>query len=200
MTGHEMVWLARRLKQHGYTVHRFPYRSRQASVAVQAARLYRFAAALPNDTVHYVAHSLGGRIVAQLLNDYPDRKPGRVVALGTPFLGSRAAGVLAGTGWGRWLLGPGGAAGLLAPAGDVASAAAIGIIAGTSPLGAGRVLCRFDGPNDGTVAVAETRLPGAAAHMTLAATHTGLLLAPAVARNVAGFLAHGRFPDAPANV
>ncbi|KAF0191385.1 MAG: hypothetical protein FD165_1719 [Gammaproteobacteria bacterium] len=195
-----MAWLARHLKKRGFAVHRFPYHSRQASIADHAAQLRQFASALPNDTVHYVAHSLGGRVVWQLLNEYPNRKPGRVVALGTPFLGSRVAGVLAGSGWGRWLLGPGGIDGLLAPVRVGEKPPEIGVIAGISPYGAGRLLCRFDEPSDGTVAVAETRLPGATAHLTIRTTHTGLLLSPAVARNVSGFLATGHFPDAPAGV
>ena len=44
-----------------------------------------------------------------------------------------------------------------------------------------------------SVAVAETRLPGATAHLTLPVSHTGMLLSARVAREVGSFLDHGRF-------
>ena len=54
-------------------------------------------------------------------------------------------------------------------------------------------LLDLDGPNDGTVAVEETRLEGATAHCTLPVTHTGMWLSPQTAEQVATFLQHGRF-------
>ncbi len=48
-------------------------------------------------------------------------------------------------------------------------------------------------PNDGTIAVVETQLPGIKAHMTYPVTHTGLLVSPEVAKQTAFFLRHGMF-------
>jgi hypothetical protein len=51
----------------------------------------------------------------------------------------------------------------------------------------------FDEPNDGAVAVSETRLPGAKQHLILPVTHTGMLLSPQVAQEAGQFLATGHF-------
>ncbi len=68
-----------------------------------------------------------------------------------------------------------------------------GIIASTRSLGLGGLLGGLPRPNDGTVAVAETRLPGASDFITLPVTHSGMLLSAACAAQVAHFLAQGRF-------
>jgi hypothetical protein len=67
----------------------------------------------------------------------------------------------------------------------------LGIIAGTQSLSLGRFIVNFDEPNDGTVAVSETRLPGATAHLTLPVNHTGMLLSARVAQEVGSFLERG---------
>ena len=69
----------------------------------------------------------------------------------------------------------------------------LAIIAGNRPFGVGRILRVFGEPNDGVVAVAETRLPGADAHRVLPVSHSGMLLSPRVARMTEQFLDHGRF-------
>jgi hypothetical protein len=48
-------------------------------------------------------------------------------------------------------------------------------------------------PNDGTVAVEETKLPGIKDHIELPVSHTGLLVSAAVASQTAFFLRHGEF-------
>jgi hypothetical protein len=55
------------------------------------------------------------------------------------------------------------------------------------------VLARFNGPNDGTVAVAETLVEGATDHCELPVSHVGLWMSSAVAERVATFLDTGRF-------
>ena len=69
----------------------------------------------------------------------------------------------------------------------------LGIIAGTRPLSLGRLVTNFDEDNDGMVAVSETRLPGATAHLALPVSHTGLLLSARVAHEVGQFLEYGHF-------
>ena len=69
----------------------------------------------------------------------------------------------------------------------------LGIIAGTQSLSFGRLVVDFDEPNDGTVAVSETRLPGAKAHLSLPVSHSGMILSARVAHEVGQFLEHGRF-------
>jgi hypothetical protein len=68
----------------------------------------------------------------------------------------------------------------------------LGTIAGTKPTGVGRMV-GLEGPSDGTVAVAETRLPCATDHVEVPASHSGLVVSRAVAGHVAAFLRTGRF-------
>jgi hypothetical protein len=71
------------------------------------------------------------------------------------------------------------------------------MIAGSRPLGLGRLFGRFEGPHDGTVAVAETRLPGLAAHALIRSSHSGLIVSPEAAELAARFLATGGFGRMP---
>jgi hypothetical protein len=67
------------------------------------------------------------------------------------------------------------------------------MVAGSRPLGLGQFLGHFDGPSDGTVAVAETRLDGLADHVVVPASHTGLVFSAQAARQAIAFLGTGRF-------
>jgi len=69
----------------------------------------------------------------------------------------------------------------------------LGVIAGDLPLGAGRLLGLMGEPNDGTVLVRETHLPGAAGQLRLRVSHSGMPFSAAVARQAAAFLRWGRF-------
>ena len=69
----------------------------------------------------------------------------------------------------------------------------LGIVAGSQPIGVGQLLAAFDEENDGTVAVSETRMPGAADHIVLPVSHLGMLVSARVARETGTFLTQGRF-------
>jgi hypothetical protein len=69
----------------------------------------------------------------------------------------------------------------------------LGIIAGTQPVGLGRLLAPFHEACDGTVAVSETRLPGATEHIELPVSHMGMLMSSRVARETGLFLREGHF-------
>jgi hypothetical protein len=72
----------------------------------------------------------------------------------------------------------------------------LGIVAGTQPIGFGQLLAQFHEENDGTVAVSETRMPGATDHIVLPVSHLGMLLSARVAQETGVFLTHGRFAPA----
>ena len=76
---------------------------------------------------------------------------------------------------------------------DVCASREIGVIAGTIPVGVGQLLTSFDGDNDGTVAVAETQLPGIKDHICLAVNHKGLVVSNNVIDQAAAFLRRGEF-------
>jgi pimeloyl-ACP methyl ester carboxylesterase len=144
--------------------------------------------------VHLLGHSLGGIAILRCLERHPQQPPGRVVILGTPSMASQAAAALARFRFGRAMLGQAAARELLyTHLRSWPHEREIGIIAGTQPLSFGRLVVDFDEPNDGTVAVSETRLPGATAHLLLPVSHSGMLLSARVAHQAGQFLEHGRF-------
>ena len=72
----------------------------------------------------------------------------------------------------------------------------IGMIAGTTPLGLGRLVARLPAPHDGAVCVDETRLPGLRDHIAMPVSHSGLLVAARVTRQICSFLEQGHFTHA----
>ena len=63
--------------------------------------------------------------------------------------------------------------------------------------GLGQFLGHFRGESDGTVAVAETRIDGLADHVTVDASHLGLLFSAEAADQALAFLREGRFVRQP---
>lgn len=194
MPGFETTLLRLRLARAGYATYLFRYSTVREGLAANAARLAEFVRTIPHAKVHLVGHSLGGVVILTMLRQHGFERVGRVVCLGSPLCGSRAAEAFA-----RW---PGGTRMLGRCMCELIAAHGlppwdgrvdVGVIAGNLPLAFGRLVCAFDGPNDGTVAVAETELRGARAHMTVPTTHFGLLYSARVSRAVITFLEHGTF-------
>jgi pimeloyl-ACP methyl ester carboxylesterase len=194
-SGHEAFLLRRRLeKERGYAWRVFSYASTLQSMDEIADALNAYIAEVDAPRVHLLGHSLGGIAILRCLERHPQQPPGRVVILGTPSMASQAAAALARFRFGRAILGQAAALELLhTHQRSWPHERDIGIIAGTQPLSFGRLVVDFDEPNDGTVAVSETRLPGATAHLMLPVSHSGMLLSARVAHEVGQFLEHGRF-------
>lgn len=185
-----LALLARRLRADGFEPETIAYSTVRGGPARAIPDLVQAAQA---GECHVVAHSLGGLVTLTALEQHPQLPVRRVVCLGSPLCGSAAAnGVARLPLVGRTL----GRSRDLLRAGckPWRGRAGVGIVAGTLPLGLGQFLGRFDGPSDGTVAVAETRLEGIADHLVMRTSHTGLVLSPQVARAVGTFLREGRFP------
>jgi pimeloyl-ACP methyl ester carboxylesterase len=195
MPGGESRLLAHRLqREFGLQVHAFPYSAGTWGMEEITAQLHAFVRSLAVPAVHFVGHSLGGLVIYRFLERYPEQATGRVVFLGTPCLESRAAVQAARSRFVSALMGPSVADELLRPRERRWTfGGALGIIAGTQSIGLGQFLAGFDEECDGTVAVSETRLPGAADHITLPVSHTGMLVSPRVARETGLFLTNGRF-------
>jgi len=141
--------------------------------------------------VSLVGHSLGGLVALEALRRAPELDVPRVVCVGSPLCGSETARALAGHGWAVALGRSGGLLQHGLPAWH--GRAQVGLVAGSVPHGLGALMGALHGDSDGTVALAETRLPGLADHCVVAASHSGLVLSPQVAALVAAFLRHGRF-------
>lgn len=184
-----MGLLGRRLRQAGFETEFVGYASVRGGPEEAIVKL---AGRAQRGPCHVVAHSLGGLIALAALERYPALPVERVVCLGSPLCGSATA-----VGFGR-LPGLGEAlgrsAGLLGRGcRPWCGRAEVGVIAGRQPYGLGRLISRFEGDSDGTVAVEETRLDGLADHVVVRTSHSGMLVTPEVARQTVAFLEDGCF-------
>lgn len=195
MRGVVMQVLAWRLRsEHHFQPRTFSYLSVAADLETNLARLRRFIGERGDGPVHVVGHSLGGVLALHALAGFSERPPGRLVCLGSPLTGSAAARRLAGWPGGRTVLGETLRRAVLEqPLARCPDGLEVGVIAGDVPVGLGLVFPGLPAPNDGVVAVAETRLPGIRDHLLVHASHSWLLFSPEVAAQTAGFLANGRF-------
>lgn len=182
------------LKKAGFTTTEFSYRTIQANLDDNAEKLYQHFQSIDADVIHGVGHSLGGVLLQHLYANYDMNNKGRVVALGSPFLGSAVARFLSQNPMASAVLGKS-----IADVNEKEepkwnSEHELGIIAGDIPIGLGTVLGTvLEKPNDGTVSVTETQLPGYKEHIIVPVAHTALIFSPKTSEKVVSFLKEGRF-------
>ncbi len=198
MHGVVMTPLARRLAHSGYAPHAYSYPSVRLTLTENADRLAEFVDRLAVPVVHFVGHSAGGLVELTALERHPNLPPGRVVLLGTPYGGSRAADNLLTWRLGGYALGPHMLGRTvrewIALQKRPAPKREVGVIAGRLPIGMGRVVApQLNEENDGVVCLRETDVPGMCDRTILNVSHSAMLVAPGVARAVCAFLANGRF-------
>lgn len=184
--------LARALRKSGFDVRRFNYRTTRGGLAAHARRLRAFAARSKHVRQHFVAHSLGGLVTLQMLADFRDLPPGRVVFLASPVHGSTVARKTSRIPGSRKLLGDVRSA-LESGFKPVSMNRDAGMIAGSKTIGLGLIVGGHGGPGDGTVSISETRVDGLRDHLVLPVTHTSILYSPGVASQAAHFLETGGF-------
>jgi pimeloyl-ACP methyl ester carboxylesterase len=193
LNGLEFFLLRERLKAARFEPSVFRYYSMHATLAevadAFAGRLRSF-----EGPVHVVAHSLGGVVALETFMRNPELPPGRVVLLGSPVQGSRAARAIGAWPAGPHILGALAMAELARPqARQWNGSRELGVIAGSRSAGLGRLFASLPVPNDGTVAVDETHLPGATSQIVHDVSHTGMLFSSVVADSTVQFLASGSF-------
>ena len=183
-----MAPLATRLARAGYRPRRFAYSGRQ-SLEGAIERLADFAR---GGAPHFVGHSLGGVLIFDALERYPQLAAARIVLIGAPVNGCLAGRRLGASSVGRWMLG--------ASTARWANCAAcwqraepLGVIAGTRAFGLGRTLGELPGENDGVVQVEETTVQGMAERVLLTESHSMLAVSRRVSALVEHFLRAGRF-------
>ncbi len=197
--GTGMYLIKRRLeKEFGLRALLFSYPSVTGTLDDNAAALSHFIHKQNVDGMHIVGHSLGGVLALRLLANDANALPGRVVCLGAPLTGSRAADILSAKEWAEDLIGRSLPPGVIHEAANewashVCEEREIGVIAGNVPLGLGRLVADFNEENDGTVAVSETRIDGAADHLIMPVSHKGMLVSADVADQTGSFLKRGEF-------
>jgi pimeloyl-ACP methyl ester carboxylesterase len=193
MRGFSLVLLRRRLRDAGFRTELFDYASVFGRDERSLERLSRRIRAQRTGKVHLVGHSLGGLIALRTVERLGGLS-GRVVCLGSPLNGSAVARRLAHRRNLPQLLGCS-ADVLCSGLKPQPASTEVGVIAGTQAVGLGQFLGVFDGPNDGTVSVAETQWPAAAAHCEVKTSHTGLTFSGEAARLTAHFLRSGAFGE-----
>jgi len=152
------------------------------------------------ETVSFVTHSMGGLVVRQLLSrDGAWQRRiavGRIVLIAPPNQGSAVARLLKDIPAYRWIYGAAGQQ--LTPA-EVSKIPLIqhpfAIVAGGTGDGEG-FNPLLPGDDDGTVALAETRLEGTLDFLVVPAIHAVISSHPDTIRATINFLKHGKF-DAP---
>jgi triacylglycerol lipase len=194
-----MANLANYLAQCGWDTWARTYSSRTLSIVDCARQVADWiAAAAGSRPLYAVTHSMGG-IVARHLHD-PRLNWQRIVMLAPPNRGSEIAAALQHNPMYKWAFGPAGKD-LAHPQNWPAPPAPFAVIAGTRNFALSNPTSwtfgrRFTSGSrtemsDGTVSVAETRLPGAAAFAQVDAPHTWIMDDARVHKLVDSFLRHG---------
>jgi len=179
MTGKEMRVLGGRLAQAGFRPHYFRYRSWRRGIEEAARALRDFVRDTEGERVHLVGHSLGGVVIARMLEDGDLERPGRVAMLGSPMAGSAVGKKFARSAAGRWIMGAVARQGVIERGARWPGGRELMVIAGDLPIGTG-LLFGIGKPHDGLIRVEETRVDGART-VVVRASHVGLLLSRKVA-------------------
>lgn len=195
VNGWEMTLLRRRLRRLGYRTRQFFYHSMTLGLDENARSLKDFIRETEGDVIHVVGHSMGGILIRQVFERMPDPRPGRLVAIGSPFLDCWIAHRISGMhARGYCLLGRTVHDHILRPRDPAWNGAReLGVLAGTYPFGIGCIFHDLPPPSDGVVLLPETRLEGIKDHFTIRMNHFGLLLSKRCCAQVARFLATGSF-------
>ncbi|MGA8145979.1 MAG: alpha/beta fold hydrolase [Gallionellaceae bacterium] len=181
------------LRAEGFTARRFSYPSWRNGLADNVHLLSRFINETSGAVIHLVAHSLGGLVALKMLSQEPVARIHRVVLLGTPYAGCHCGSALAAAPGLAALVGRTFEDWYSLPRAAPQLAVEIGVIAGTRPIGFGRLIPGLARPNDGLVAVDETRIAAARDSIELNVCHSCMLVSRACAGQIASFLGTGRF-------
>jgi pimeloyl-ACP methyl ester carboxylesterase len=201
-TSRSLRRVERALQASGFATLNLDYASRKKPLEALATDIHPVISdfASTKAQVHFVAHSMGGLLTRVYVARYRPAALGRVVMLGTPNGGSEVADLLKRLAIFRAFYGPAGQQltteqddGLTSlPPPDYA----VGVIAGIrsiDPIASRFILPR---PNDGRVSVQSAKLANMADHVTVKASHTGLVRHRVAIDQTIAFLQDGRFKPA----
>jgi pimeloyl-ACP methyl ester carboxylesterase len=183
----------RRLRAQGFAVRRFSYPSWRGGLADNVHLLSSFVDESPGAVIHIVAHSLGGLVALKMLSHAPDARIRRVVLMGAPYTGCHCGITLAAQPMLTELVGRTLKDWFSLPHPTLRATVEIGVIAGTRSIGFGRLIPGLARPNDGVIAVEETRIAEASDSIALNVSHSGMLVSRACAGQITSFFRTGRF-------
>jgi pimeloyl-ACP methyl ester carboxylesterase len=165
-----LLYWQRKLLQAGFAPEFFSYRFLLQTPEQSVVRLR--AAALAQTNTHILAHSLGGLLAVKAMADIPEFH-GKIICVGSPLRGSVVARAMAQ----KHLGGMAGRSLALLCQGfeRIPDDLQVSVIAGIGSMGLGRLLHQFTEPNDGTVTLSETRIPGLLEHTQVNASHSAQL-------------------------
>lgn len=195
--------LEKRLVEDGYTVFGFDYPSTRVPIPEAAEYLRKCIKSLEGiDEIYLVVHSMGGLVVRSMIKEDPDPRIKRMVMMGVPNKGAELADMLKKNPLFKAIYGPAGQQLVTDNQGLIRDLPTpkfeFGVIAGGrgTEKGFNPVI---PGDDDGTVAVASTRLPGAADFVMEPVLHSFLMFNKNCVEATARFLKSGRFhADKPA--
>ena len=197
-TSRSMKKIARALKERGYLTVNVNYPSTKHLIdkLAQDAISKALKQCPEHAKIHFVTHSMGGILVRQYLRENCIKNIGRVVMLGPPNKGSQAVDRMSKVPGFKLINGPAGmqlGTNLTSVPNTLGAADfELGIIAGTqsiSPI----LSLMLPKPNDGKVAVENTRLEGMVDCIELPVTHTFMMNNNNVIAQLIYFLENGFF-------
>ena len=162
----------RYLTAKGYNVYVFGYSTTRQAIEKTVMQLTAVVNSRSEETVHLLAHSMGGIVSMRALPKI--KKAGKLMMLASPINGSQVAKTIQRRGWHKFLLGHATEPltnGVQNPTAFRTSK----MLAGNLPYGIGQLIHRMQGENDGTVSVDETQADWINAHQTIHCNHMGLL-------------------------
>lgn len=162
----------RYLQAKGFKVLVFGYSTTGQPISTTVMKLVALINSQESDTVHLVAHSMGGIVSMRALPQV--KKAGKLVMIGSPINGSQVAKKLKKRGWHQWFLRHA-TEPLINGVQDPSTFRTSQMIAGSMPYGIGQVVHRMQGVSDGTVSVDETEADWINHHQVIHSNHLGLL-------------------------
>lgn len=195
-----MSRMATALEKEGFTVLNVDYPSREAEIETLAEATIHGALSTPEiasaDKIHFVTHSMGGILIRQYLQTNSIERLGRVVMLGPPNQGSEVVdkvgdfqlfAAINGPSGKQLGTGPDSIPNRLGPVNFE-----LGIIAGDRSINWINS-SMIDGPDDGKVSVARTKVEGMKEHLVIHTSHPYIMKNEKVIKETICFLKQGSF-------